>query len=73
MGEGRCDPGGDVTARGFSWGHSPRACLAFLTECQLYTKAQWTGGCWVLAEAWGNQERMWEVQLFPKPWLRVPP
>lgn len=66
-GEGWYDPGGDVTACGFSWGHSPRACLAFLTECQLYTKAQWTGGCWVLAEAGVIREECGKYNCFPSP------
>lgn len=67
------DPRGDAAGRGFPWGHSPRARLAFLTKRQLHTKAQWAGGCWVLAWARGNQGRMREAQLFPKAWPRVPP
>lgn len=64
---GRHDPGGDTAAYGFPWEHSPRARLAFLTERQLHTKAQWAGGCWVLAQAGGNQGRMQEAHCFSSP------
>lgn len=65
QGKGRHNPGGDAAPHGSRWGHSPRAALAFLTKRQPHTKAQWVGGCWVLAGAGVIREECRKHNCFP--------